>query len=47
MEDPDSGDLNESKKTIKIRNEIGFDISNEDPIHVETMGESGENNVIQ
>ncbi|CAI9282922.1 unnamed protein product [Lactuca saligna] len=41
----DNGDLNESKKTVKIGNEIVFDISIEDPIPVETMSDRRENNV--
>lgn len=43
MEDSnrDIGDLNESKKTVKIGNEIVFDISIEDLILAETMSERG------
>lgn len=47
VEESDSGDLNESEKTVKIGKEIGFEISFDDPILVETKGESRENNFIQ
>lgn len=40
-------ELNELEITVKIGNEIGFDISTEDPILAEIMGENGEINVIQ